>query len=419
MFKNSEYGSIIRDVFSNKNIMAIALTTSMWSLVHNAWYPFWAPYLKEELGASVTIIGFLSMIQTAENLIFQLPGGYLADRYGRRKIIILGTAIRTISPVIYFFAPSWEWVVPAVIFNGMASLYMPAFSAIIADSLPEERRGAGYGAYNMITSIPRSFSPIIGGIIMDAYGYRRGLRLFLVFQFMVSVIMTIVRWRILKETVEVKTGTMRRPVLGSLSDFPRPIKVMMLVAIIGSFSGRIVMDFTSLYAIEVIKISNTQLGLLTTTIGAISSILALPGGMLSDRYGRKPAIMLSRVVSPISQGLVTITSSFTPYFTVRVINSVGLALGGGGMYAGGPSWNALIADIVPPEKRATVMGTIGTLTGIVAAPSSIIGGWLWQNYSPQLPFQLSMVVGLISASIFWVGVKEPPRKKLEPEATPQ
>lgn len=418
MFKNSEYGSIVREVFSNKNIMAIALTTSMWSLVHNAWYPFWAPYLKEELGASVTIIGFLSMIQTAENLIFQLPGGYLADRYGRRKIIILGTAIRTISPVIYFFAPSWEWVVPAVIFNGMASLYMPAFSAIIADSLPEERRGAGYGAYNMITSIPRSFSPIIGGVIMDAYGYRRGLRLFLVFQFIVSVIMTIVRWRILKETVEVKTGTVRRPVLGSLGDFPRPIKVMMLVAIIGSFSGRIVMDFTSLYAIEVIKISNTQLGLLTTTIGAISSILALPGGMLSDRYGRKPAIMLSRVVSPISQGLVTITSSFTPYFTVRVINSVGLALGGGGMYAGGPSWNALIADIVPPEKRATVMGTIGTLTGIVAAPSSIIGGWLWQNYSPQLPFQLSMVVGLISASIFWVGVKEP-RKKVEPEATPQ
>ena len=403
--------SIVREVFSNKNIMAIALTTSLWSLVRMAWYPFWAPYLKEELGASVTIIGFLSMIQTAERLIFQLPGGYLADRYGRKKIIVMGTALRTISPVVYFFAPSWQWIIPAVIFNGMASLYMPAFSAIIADSLPDERRGAGYGTYRMITSIPRSFSPIFGGVIMDTYGYRKGLRIFLVFQFIVSIIMTLVRWRVLHETVEVKEKSKGKPIMGRLRDFPRSIKVMILVAIIGSFSGHIVMDFTSLYAVEVVKITNTQLGLLTTTIGAIASIFALPGGMLSDKYGRKPAIMLSRVVSPISQGLVTFTNSFTPYFSVRIINSVGLALGGGGMYAGGPSWNALIADLVPPEKRATVMGTIGTLTGVVAAPSSIIGGWLWQNYNPQLPFRLSMVVGLISASIFWVGVKEPPPKK--------
>jgi MFS family permease len=404
--------STVKDVFSNNNIMSIAITTSLWSLVHMAWYPFWAPYLKNELGASVTIIGFLSMIQTAENLMFQLPGGYLSDKYGRKKIIVFGTALRTLSPIIYFFAPSWEWIIPAVIFNGMASLYMPAFNAIIADSLPEKRRGAGYGAYNMITSIPRSFSPILGGIVMDKYGYRTGLRIFLVFQFAVSVIMTLVRLRMLEETVEVKTKVkVERPSVNTLKEFPRSIKIMMVVAIIGSFSGRIVMDFTSLYAIEVIKISNTQLGLITTIIGTISSILALPGGMISDRFGRKPAIMLSRVVSPISQYLITLTYSFQPYLMVRVFNGIGMALGGGGMYAGGPSWNALIADIVPTEKRGTVMGTIGTLTGIVAGPSSIIGGWLWQTYTPQLPFQISAIVGLIAALIFWLGVREPTQEE--------
>jgi MFS transporter, DHA1 family, multidrug resistance protein len=400
LFDYNEYGSIIRDVFSNKNIMAIALTTSLWSLVRNAWSPFWAPYLKNELGASVTIIGFLSMIQTAERLIFQLPGGYLADKYGRKKIIIWGTALRTISPTIYFFAPNWRWIVPAVIFNGMTSLYMPAFTAIIADSLPEESRGTGYGAYNMITSIPNIISPAIGGYVMDFYGYRLGLRIFLVFQIIVSGLMTLIRWKILKETIEVEKGETKKPSLGSVTNFPRSIKIMIIVAIIGSFSGRIVMDFTSLYALEVIKLTNTQYGIITTVIGAISSILALPGGVLSDKYGRKPAIMLSRTVTPISQYLVTLTQSFTPYFAVRIINSTGLALGGGGMYAGGPSWNALIADIVPPERRATVIGTIGTLTGIVAAPSSIIGGWLWEQYSPQLPFRLSAIVGLASASIF-------------------
>jgi MFS family permease len=77
------------------------------------------------------------------------------------------------------------------------------------------------------------------------------------------------------------------------------------------------------------------------------------------------------------------------------------------MEAGGPSWNALIADIVPPAKRATVMGSIGTLTAVVAAPGSVLGGYLWDTVSPQLPFQLSMAVGLVSAAIFWLRVKEP------------
>ncbi|MBM3292710.1 MFS transporter [Candidatus Bathyarchaeota archaeon] len=139
----------------------------------------------------------------------------------------------------------------------------------------------------------------------------------------------------------------------------------------------------------------------------MTTLLALPGGMLSDKYGRKNNIMLGRLVSPISQGIVTFANSYESYFAIRVFNGAAVALGGSGMEAGGPSWNALISDIVPPDKRATVMGTMGTLTAVVASPSSYIGGWLWQNISPQAPFHVSMIIGLFSAAIFWIGVKEP------------
>lgn len=350
-----------------------------------------------------------SMISTAENLLFQLPGGIFADRYGRRRIIVMGTFLRTFSPIIYFLAPSWEWIIPAAIINGMASLYMPAFTAIIADSMPERRRGAGYGAYNMITSLPQIFSPLIGGLVMDSYGYYHGIRMFLVCQVATSLIMTAIRYMTIKETVrhaDVETRQLR-PTMQAFKEFPRPIIVMMVVSVFGSFSARLVMDFTNLYALEVVRLTNTQLGFITTIVGAISALLALPGGMLSDRYGRKNNIMLSRTVSPITQYLMTISTGFETYALVRAFNGVGLALGGGGMYTGGPSWNALIADLVPSEKRATVIGTMGTVTAVMGAPSSILGGWLWQTYSPQLPFQISMVVGLIAAAIFWFGVKEP------------
>jgi MFS family permease len=402
-----DYVEMIRDVFSNKNIIAISMTTSLFSLV-GGWYPFWAKYMQESLGATPTIIGLLSMIRTSENLIFQMPGGLLADKYGRKKIIIIGTFLRTFSPIIYFFAPSWEWLIPATVLDGMTSLYMPAFTAIVADSLPSRRRGAGYGAYNMITSLPNIISPLIAGYIMEMYGYRDGIRIFLVASVIVNLIVTYIRWRILTETLDVNTkGKSIMPSRAMFTELPKTIKVMTVVAIIGSFSSRLVMDFANLYALDVIKVTPSQLGLMTSVVFGISAILALPGGMLSDKYGRKNNIMLGRLTSPISQGLVTYVNSYESYFAIRIFNGAAVALGGSGMEAGGPSWNALISDIVPSEKRATVMGTIGTLTAVVASPSSFLGGWLWQNINPQAPFTLSMVVGLISAAIFWFGVKEP------------
>jgi len=401
---------MVRDVFSNRNILAISLTTSLWSLVQQGWNPFWPKYMLDNLGATVTIIGFTTAITTAERLIFQLPGGILADRYGRKRIIVYGTLIRTLSPLIYFLAPTWEWIIPAALINGMASLYMPAFSAIVADSLPEKRRGAGYGAYNTITNIPMMIGPLIGGLAIEAYGYEFGVKLFLALQTAVGLIMTVVRHMILHETIESRHVDSKAPLVPTgrmFREFPGTIKVMIVVAIIGSFSSRLVYDLINLYALEVLMLSPGQLGLINTAVGATSTLLALPGGMMSDRYGRRNNIMLGRTVSPISQGLVTLAGGFNAYFAVRVFNAAGIAVGGSGMEAGGPSWNALIADIVPTEKRATVLGTIGTLTAVVAAPGSVLGGYLWDTVSPQLPFQLSMVVGLISAALFWVRVREP------------
>ena len=96
-----EYYSMFKDVFSNKNIMAISVTVALWGMMGQGYRPFWALYLQNYLGASITDIGIFSMISTAESLLFQLPGGLIADRYGRRKLILAGTVFRTLGPVFY------------------------------------------------------------------------------------------------------------------------------------------------------------------------------------------------------------------------------------------------------------------------------------------------------------------------------
>lgn len=415
----NSYIKTIKDVFSNKNILAIAITTSLITLSDMGWRPFWSLYLKNELGASIAAVGLLSMIQSSERLVFQLPGGILADKWGRRKIIVLGTALRIVTPILYLFATHWTHVVWALLVNGATSIYMPAFNAIIADSLPETERGAGYGAYRMITSTPRIFSPIIGGIIMDSYGYMEGVRIFLLVSLVVNVFVTLVRWRVITETLVVESDSKRRPRVQEKKslrenmketfDLPQTIWMMVVVAVLSSFGTRMVMDFASIYAVEIIGLSNTQLGLVSTTAGFVTAALALPGGMLSDRFGRKPMIVISRAAMPLSLFFVTLSTNFQQYFIVQALNSLANALGGGGGRgrAGGPAWNALIADIVPREKRGTVQGTIGTVTGIVSAPASMLGSYLWTNLGPQFPFYAASLTGLVGVIVFYLGVKEP------------
>ncbi|MBN1682015.1 MFS transporter [Candidatus Bathyarchaeota archaeon] len=392
--------------------MTISLTTMVFSLCSMAWHPFWPKYLKDNLGASALEIGLISGVRSAQNMIFALPGGLLADRYGRRRVIVYGTFLNTFSPIIYFLAPSWHWIMVAAFFEGLTSIYMPAFTAIVADSMPPTRRGAGYGVYSMITSLPSMISPLIGGIVMDNFGYVDGLRMFLILQIFVSLGITYVRWRLTKETVIPATAGRKLMISKEiLFGQEKPIKVMLVVAIIGSFSARLVMDFMNLYALEIVKISNTQLGLISTGVGLLTAFLALPGGMLSDRYGRKNNIMLARVTNPLTQWALIFAVDFNGYALARYSNGAAQALGGAMMGAGGPSWNALIADIVPPEKRATVIGTQNTLTAIIGIPSAMIGGWMWQTISPQTPFMFSGVLGLIAAGVFWFGVKEPTQEE--------
>jgi len=392
----------------------------MITLCDMGWRPFWALYLNEVLGASVWAISFLSMLSQSERLLFQLPGGVLADRFGRRKIIVYGTALRIFTPMLFLWAKDWVTVIPALVLNGVTSIYMPAFNAIIADSLPDDERGAGYGAYRMITSTPQIFSPVVGGFLFERMGPAQGFRLFMYLSIIVNAIVTYARHRIITETLfdeeeMKKKARTRPPIKEQVKDtmtLGRTVWTMVLVAVISAFAARMVYDLVALYARDVIGLSYAQLGIVTTVGGIITTVLAMPGGMLSDRIGRKPVISLSRVLTPISMFGVTLSQNFYHYLVSYGTNALSEALGGGGRMgsAGGPAWQALVADLVPKEKRATVMGTIGTITGTIAAPASLAGSWLWNNLGPVWPFRASALAGLVAVSIFWVGVKEPPRR---------
>lgn len=417
-------GSIVREVLSQRNILVISLTTSFWSIINMLYMPYWSLYLQE-LGASLEAIGFLNMIQSSSYLVFQLPGGFLADRIGRKKVIVYFTLTNILSPIVFLWAKTWEQIIPGILLGALSSVYMPAFNAMISESIPSDRRGAGYGAYRMITSIPWTFSALFGGIVMDRLGVSYGVTLFLKLTIVASVVITIIRGIFLRETLTSPKERKKKVEIsvpnndgdaGTLSIFrqaPKTIYLMLLTACVSSFGLRLIMPYIVIYAVKNIGLTKTQWGLISMTTGLISMLLAIPGGIFSDKIGRKAVILIGRTTSPISLLGLTFSSNFTQVFLVQIISSIGSGFGGGGYGGmGGPAWQALVADLVPSRMRARIMGLMGTVTGLSSFPSPIIGGYLYDDYSPQIAFIVASMLGILGAVMFGIFVKEPKKREI-------
>ena len=416
--------SILKQVFSNRNVLAISTTNMLYQIFNGLWQLWWTLYLIDELNTPIYIVGLLATIQSGSSILFQLPGGILADRIGRKKVIIFGTGLRVIAPIFLFTARSWQWVVPGVILNATTSLYMPAFNALIAESLPKERRGTAFGAYRMMTSIPGIFMPVVSGYYLEVMGVAKGVRIGLMMFTVAALIATVVRAIFLEETFDPQARRTEASKERSGSDglwatFKRQHKTvyaMLGVAIISRFAMNMTWTFLSYYAVDVVNLTPTQYGMLQSVATLISTPLFLVSGMIADRFGRMPCILLARGLGPFDSLSLLLIKDYNQLLAAYSVIGVAGGLGGGrirgGGYMGGPAWQALITDIVPQADRGKVLGLMGTITGIASLPGPAIGGYLYES-NPNTLLALGAGLEALVIPMILLFVKEPKREEKE------
>jgi len=412
----SSFG-VIREIFKNRNIRVLTITQTLFMFTAFLWWPYRSLYILE-LGATKELLGMLLMLETVSSIIFQFPGGILADRIGRRKIIILSSALRLASPLFYLFATNWTQIMPALVLASAGMLGLPATNALIAESMPRESRGSGFAAYRTITSIPMIVTNLMGGILMDYYGVLVGCRLVLMGSLVMAVISVVIRWMFLTETLEPTTETSRVglsviEILRDVRKLPREIWILVAVTAISAFSARVMMSFMVIYGVEVVGLTKTQWGLIGTAVSIITTLLTTPSGMIADRIGRKPIIVASRTLVSLGTLGYTFSESFNHMCIVRGLSGIGSGLGGA-MWGpmGGPVWQALVADLTLPSERARIMGLIGTISSIVSTPASWAGGYMYDNISPALPFRVSFLLDTVGTVIFVSLLKEPEKESV-------
>ena len=131
MVLNVSFLSAVREVFSNRNIMILTISQTPFMFTAFLWFPYRSLFILE-LGATKELLGILLMLETLGQIIFQLTGGILADRIGRRRIIVYSSFFRIASPILFLFSTHWTHLAPGMILNSAAMLGMPAINALIA-----------------------------------------------------------------------------------------------------------------------------------------------------------------------------------------------------------------------------------------------------------------------------------------------
>ncbi len=421
----SDVKTTLKEVFSNRNIVAISSTNMLYTIFNGFWELWWGLYLVQVLGVSATIVGLLATIQNTGRILFQLPGGMLADRIGRKKVIVYGTALRVLAPVFLYFADSWYWVVPGMIINACASIYMPAFNAIIAESLPKDKRGAGFGAYRFMTGIPSIFMPVVSGYYLDIMGLENGVKTGLLMFIVAAAVATLVRHLYLSETLgeEIEKEDEERGeesenigVLDTFKRQPRTVWAMLAVTVIAGFAMRMTWTFLSLFATDpnYVGLSTTQYGMLQSIAMFISVPLYLISGVVADRMSRKNLILLARGLGPFDSLSLFLFQDYQQLIGAYSVIGIAQGIGGGrirmGGYMGGPAWNSMLTDLIPARERGKVMGLMGTIAGIIGLPASYIGGYVYDR-NPAMLLVSGSLLEALSIPIILFFIKDPKRGK--------
>jgi len=367
------------------------------------------PLYVKALGGTASTIGLIGAIQNVAVALVQIPGGYLTDKYGRRWLIVSMTFVAAFARFFYAYAPSWEWILVGAAISGFCSIYRPALNAIVADSLPEEKRGMGFSIINLISSVSTTPAPLIAGYLFTLYGLVPSMRLIYKLVFIGFIFAAILRTR-LKETVENPAEINVREILGeypvSLREsvnvwrlVPAAAFVLFLISVITSFTSGLFQPVLALYIVQDLGVSEVELSYIMTALPVTMILLALPAGKMVDRVDKRVPIMLSFVLWGAAI-LLLVYGDF--YRLILSMMLVGLL-----MILVNSATSALSAELVPLEHRGKVNGSQGFFAMIAAALGQLTGGWLYDNVSHQMPFLIELLLIVPPIVMAWRWLKKP------------
>jgi MFS family permease len=373
--------------------------------------PYYQQYVQAlgGTGLGLGIIGFANFLAMA---LVALPGGFLADKYGRRWLIATMTFGLSFSYILFALAPTWHFILIGTVAQSLCLIYQPALFAMVQDSLPAERRGVGSSLIQMIHGTFNTPGPVVGGLLILLFGLISGMRVV----YLITMVMFIAAavWRLkLKETATTDEpmrfryfiSSYPQAVRESLSVWkvvPRSMLWLFTVQTMVMFANALANVINAIYARDQLHIPQDQWFLVYIPMLITMVIASFPIGKMVDRIGVKlpltigPFVLASALLLFINGNLFTIMVSMCllGLFTLFVMSSA----------------MSLSAALVEPENRGKVRGCLNFAGYLFTGLGMLLGNFLY-DFVPQLPFYLTIGLTVPMILIIVFRIHEPKRQQ--------
>ena len=377
--------------------------------------PYYQQYI-DALGGNVFpmalgIIGFANFFTMA---FVAVPGGFLADKFGRRWLIVTMTFGIALSYLFFALAPfwqltaSWHLILIGTIIQSLCLIYQPALFAMVQDSVPPEYRGVGSSLINMIHGTFNTPGTIIGGILVVSLGLIAGMQS--VYLIVMTLFIAAAIWRLrLKETI-INTEKIRfRYFISSYSQaikeslrvwkiVPRTVFWLFIVQVITMFTLALTNVINAIYARDILGISQDQWFLAYVPMMITMVLASYPIGKMVDKVGMKLPLALGPLVLAVSMLLFISGNLFSAMFSLALLGLVHLFIMSSAM--------ALSACLVEPKNRGKINGGVNFVGYILMGAGMIMGNFLY-NLTPQLPFYMTIALVMPTMLIIIFRIPEP------------
>jgi MFS family permease len=355
------------------------------------------------LGGGALSVGLLSGMDNLLSALYSFPGGYLADRLGTKKALLVFNLIAMVGFVVVILIPAWQAVIlGSVFFLSWTAISLPATMGLVAQVLPKNRRTMGVTMHSLVRRFPMALGPLVGGACIDIWGLVTGIRIAFIGALAMAVVAAIVQQILIKEDASdqevqaTKSQAQKNP-FRLLREITPKLRNLLISDILIRFCEQIPYAFVVLWCMEVITrpVTGLQFGLLTTVEMATALLIYIPVAYLADRGHKKPFVQMTFVFFTLFPLVLLFCQSFWPLVGAFVLRGL--------KEFGEPTRKALIMDLAPENRKAGMFGLYYLLRDMVVSVAAFGGAYLW-IIGPEVNLWVAFGFGVLGTCWFtWKG----------------
>ena len=402
---------LLRQFRANQTLIAICITTAIVMMGQGIISPV-LPLFTQEFGVNMTMIGVTVAVFSLGRIFFNVPAGVVAEKFGRRIVLVGGLLIITVASMLMALSSSYVELNIWRFFTGVGSaIYLTGALTVMADISASDNR-ARYMSYQQGALLfGAGFGPALGGIAAEMWGFHSA------FYALAGISLIGLIWAYVQipETARAKAARVTPPAATPPAPKPREVGTLRsMIALVTNLNFMLV----SFYFFMVVFTRNggrgsimpllgdaqvglgpAEIGVAFTTMAFVNFGTVIPAGWLADRYGRKALMLPGGIITAL--GLVMFL--FSTNFPLFLLASVVLGIGVGAV---GPSPAAFVADAAPDGGRGLAIGLFRTFGDIGGMVGPILLGWLVDVGAFDWAMHTNAALVLISAAAVALFVTE-------------